>query len=229
MKAPIAALTFDCFGTLIDWRGGQLRVLQQLPTTRPFRDRLHQLMAAREAAEQKIQTGPYLSYESILARSLTIAVEQCFSVELPAGEARAFAAGQLGWPAHSDTVPALARLAAAFPVSLLSNCDHELLELCARKHLGVPVQHLISAESVQSYKPQPNHWLRFLEVSGLSAEQVLHVSFTADYDFATARELGFQLGFVGRYQLDEPSGYDFYASAPTLEAFASEVLAKASG
>ena len=225
MFAKIRAVTFDCFGTLIDWRHGQERVLRQLPSLREHAHALPALMDARERAEQRLQRGPWLPYAEILARSLAEACEETFAIPLPSREAEAFAAGQLGWPAFADTAEALGKLTRQLPIGLLSNCDEEVLALCARKHLGVPVPWLISAERTQSYKPAPRHWALFLEESGFAAEEVLHVSFTREYDLDQAAALGFPLGFIARFGTPAPDDLPLAVHAKDLADLVDQVLA----
>lgn len=226
MFAKIRAVTFDCFGTLIDWRHGQERVLRQLPSLREHAHALPALMDARELAEQRMQRGPWLPYAEILARSLQEACDEALQIELPGREADAFAAGQLGWPAFPDTAEALGRLTRKLPIGLLSNCDEEVLALCARKHLGVPIPWLISAERARSYKPAARHWELFLEESGLTPAQVLHVSFTRDHDLDPAAALGFPLGFIARRGAPAPEGLPLAVHAKDLADLVDQVLAE---
>lgn len=224
MSLPWRAVSFDCFGTLIDWKRGQRRVLEQLPSLLSHHARLDEVLQAREAEEQRIQRGPWRSYEEILASSLTEACRSTLGVELSARESSAFAAGQLGWPAFEDTVAGLTQIATTLPIALLSNCDQELLELCARKHLAGLPSLLISAEQVQSYKPAPAHWNALTETTGLAPAEVLHVSFARDYDLDRAHEMGFSLGFVGRYQIPAPSDLPLQVQAPDLKSFADALV-----
>ena len=151
MPAPYRALSFDCFGTLIDWRFGQERILRQLPSLREHDEVLAEIAVTREAIERELEAGPWTLYSEVLARSVRQAAREVADVALTEREAHAFAAGQLGWPAFPDTAAALTLLARQYPIALLSNCDQELLELATRKHLGVPVEWFVSAESVRSY------------------------------------------------------------------------------
>lgn len=216
MAFPYRAVTFDCFGTLIDWRRGQERVLRQLPSLRGCEDRLDALADAREQAEQELQAGPWLPYAEILARSLATACQRLLDVEPTARECTAFATGQLGWPAWPDAPAALQALCAEVPVGLLSNCDDDVLRASVRKHLGAPVQHYVSATTVRAYKPAPDHWRHFLELTGMQPGEVLHVSFTRRYDLDPAHELGFALGFLGRDDAQPPDDLPLAAVAGTL-------------
>ena len=224
MPAPIRALSFDCFGTLIDWRFGQERVLRQLPSLRECGDRLQEIAVRREEVEQRLEAEPWMPYHEVLARSVAEACQSVAGVEMSPREAAAFAAGQLGWPAFPDSPGALARIAARYPIALLSNCDAEVLELAARKHLGAPIEWFVSAESVRSYKPAPAHWEQLLERSGLRPEEILHVSFARAYDLDQAASMGFSLGFVGRYGLQAPEDLNIRWAADDLAGLAELAL-----
>jgi len=171
-----------------------------------------------------MEAGEYRSYASILADSIGEACREALGVELTPSEQRAFAVGQLGWPAFPDTPKALARLAGEVPVGLLSNCDAQTLRICARKHLGAPIAFFVSAEEVRSYKPAAHHWLRALEITGAQPAEILHVSFTPAYDLHPARALGFPLGFIARYDTPKPADVPIVYEAPDLPGLVDRIL-----
>lgn len=222
----IRAVTFDCFGTLIDWQAGQRRVLEQFPSLRGNVHRIPDILAAREQAEVALQVGAWRRYEDILAESVAQACLQACGVELTPAERRAFAAGQLGWPAFPDSPAGLAELATALPVGLLSNCDDLMLRLCAHKHLRAPIALFVSAEQVRAYKPAPVHWGAAAKALALPPAEILHVSFSPFYDLEPAARLGFQLGFLRRYDAPEPPGLEFAFRAVDLPGLARQVLAR---
>lgn len=225
MSLPWRAVTFDCFGTLVDWRLGQERVLEQFPSLRRHEDRIPELVDLRAEVERELQAGPFLPYERILAESIDLACQRLLGVELTPAERRAFAAGQLGWPAFPDAREALARIAGRLPVGLLSNCDAQMLRLVAHKHFrGVPVALFVSAEEVRSYKPAPAHWGAVLAALGGPAEDILHVSFSREYDLDPAADLGFALGFVGRYDTPAPAGLPLAIRARDMTGLAAAIL-----
>ncbi|MFQ5748671.1 MAG: HAD family hydrolase [Planctomycetota bacterium] len=224
MSPPWRAVTFDCFGTLIDWRSGMERVLRQFPSLRGREEDLAAVLAAREVLEQEAQAGSFRNYAEILSDSLAGACRKVLGVELTEAEKRAFAAGQPGWPAFPEAPEALGRLAAAIPVGLLSNCDAGTLRLCAEKHLAAPIHLFVSSEDVRSYKPAAAHWLRALEILDARPEEVLHVSFSPFYDLLPARALGFALGFLPRYGTPQPAGFSFAAAGATLDELTDAVL-----
>jgi 2-haloacid dehalogenase len=216
MGFPYRAVTFDCFGTLIDWRHGQTRVLQALPSLQSHLEAIPAILDARGGFEIELQTQAWQSYADILSQSIELACQSVCKISLTQKESQAFAAGQMGWPAFADTAQALARLAQRVPVGLLSNCDQRVLEICARKHLAAPISLFVSAERVQSYKPAAPHWLTALEEFGCKAHEILHVSFTRTYDLDPAHRLGFALGFIERYQTPAPHDLPIKVKAPDL-------------
>jgi 2-haloalkanoic acid dehalogenase type II len=192
------ALTFDCFGTLVDWRGGMRAAIRALPSLGTDTDRVDALIAAREEAERWLQRGGFLPYHEILARSIATAWLQVFGKPLPAEQAQAFAAAQADWPAFADSPAALRRLARVAPLALLSNCDPEPLRACAERHLRAPIALFVDAQRARSYKPASGHWHAALAALNVEPARVLHVSAYAFYDLRPAHVLGFATAFVAR-------------------------------
>ena len=220
------AITFDCFGTLLDWRKGQKRVLQQFPTLRAHGDLLEQIISTRGQLEMELEAAPWQPYQDILEESITRAVAIVCNEILTPTEARSFADGQLGWPAYADSRPALLRLADQYPLGLLSNCDEQTLKLCAFKHLkDVPIALFASSESLRSYKPHRAHWGAALAEFGCDPHEILHVSFSPEYDLAPASELGFSLCFIAREAEHPPSDLHIHMQAADIAALADQLPA----
>ena len=200
------AISFDCFGTLIDWRAGQRRVLEQFPSLRSHSDFLDQLIDARGSVERELQQKEWQPYETILEESIAQAVQEICGETLTPTEQRAFAASQVGWPAHADTRHSLQQLADCVPICLLSNCDAQTLRLCAWKHFPeTSIRLFVSSEDVRAYKPSSQHWDTLLSELKLEPHEVLHVSFSPEYDLIPASQLGFQLAWIQR---DGPPNLD---------------------
>lgn len=229
MGFPYRAVTFDCFGTLIDWKGGQWKALSQLPALQPHLDQLSAVIEARGPIEIELESGPWLPYREILCRSIQRACLQVCGIKLSRTEGVAFADSQPMWQPFADTVPALQRLAEYTTVGLLSNCDHDVLLQTARQQLQTDVQLFVSAERVQSYKPAPGHWLRALEQLNCKSSEVLHVSFTPHYDLKPAHRLGFPLGFLRRYQTPTPTDLPIAHQAEDLQALVEDLQIVAAG
>jgi len=203
MTFPYKALTFDCFGTLMDWRRGQQESLWNLPECAPLRAEGVEAFAAldrdRMLAEQELQRGPFLPYGQVLQRSLASAGERR-GIDFAPSSLQSYAAAMAQWPAFADSAEGLAQLSARAQIGLLSNCEEDILQQVARQQLGCAQAICLSADAVQSYKPAPGHWQAFLAHSSLKPQEVLHVSAYDHYDLRPAQALGFPVAFIARDQ-----------------------------
>ncbi len=188
------ALTFDCYGTLIDWYGGvrtgarKCAALADLDIERFVRD--------RDAADRELILGPYRPYSEIVAESARRAAA-LQRRELDQDSARAFAAGMTEWPPFEESRDALARLEKKFRLGILSNVDTQVLAASVAL-LGAHFEVLVTAQRVRSYKPGPAHWHRALAELDLPAARVLHVGCSLFHDMGPAHALGFPTAFVDR-------------------------------
>jgi len=217
--ASIRAVTFDCYGTLVDWDAGIRAYVG------PLLERAARAGKRVEPAEwiarwegiQFAMLGTYRPYSVILADS--------FARTMRALELESFADGGPGlvrslgeWPPFADTVPALRRMARRRRLGIVSNIDRALLaETLGR--LQVPLSMLVTAEDAGAYKPDPAPFRLALSRLGLPAGQVLHVAFGAKYDLQPARALGLRTCFVDRGG-GRPAGHDADLEVPTLSALA---------
>ena len=221
---PYQALTFDCYGTLVDWRRGMRQALTEIPELEGPGSRFDALFAARMAAEKRIQADDFLRYSEVLAQSLSEACAEVLNLQLSAASARGFAAAQAHWPAFPDTVAALRRLAPHARLCLLSNSDTETLQRPAAEVLEGTAEALVSAEQVRSYKPSPAHFEGALTRLELQPSQVLHVSAYPYYDLIPAQALGFPLAFVARDETQRPpADMPLAVSTADLEGLANQL------
>ncbi len=221
--AAFLAITFDCFGTLVDWRRGMRQAIARLPALGDAAGQVDALIAAREEAERVLQRGAFLPYREILERSLSAAWQQVLARPLPPAEAAAFAAAQADWPPFAEAPAALARLARLAPLGLLSNCDPAPLRACAARHLRAPIALFVDAARAGSYKPAPGHWQAALRELGLAPARVLHVSAYADYDLRPAHALGFATAFVARDRETAPADVPLALRARDLADLADQL------
>lgn len=190
------ALTFDCYGTLIDWETGILGGLRPLLAEHAWTGDDEEALELFGAVESGIQTERYRPYAEVLRLCVDrIADRVGFT---PTEEERGSLLRSLGaWPAFPDTVEALAVLKAHYRLAVVSNVDDVLFSLSAR-HLGVEMDEVVTAEQVGSYKPAPAHFHRVVDRLGLPRERILHVAQSLFHDVAPARELGFTTVWVNR-------------------------------
>lgn len=203
--ADIRAVTFDCYGTLIDWEGGLGTFLaayalahgdRRLEPGRRLRERW-------EAIQFDLIQGEYRPYKRVLAESLrTWAEERGLPWEEAAGEALVRA--MRSWQPFPDTQPALERARAAGPrLAIISNTDDDIIEQSLR-HLEVPFDGVITAEQCRAYKPAAAPFERALARLGEPAQNVLHVAFGFKYDIGPAQRLGFRTAWVNRHAEPAP-------------------------
>ncbi len=218
-------LTFDCYGTLIDWERGILAALRPLLDRHgvaPTEDQILELYGELEAAAE---AGPYQPYRAVLA-----AVVDGFGARLgfaPSPEERAAFAASVGdWPPFPDTVEALRSLARRFQLVILSNVDDDLFAGSARQ-LGVEFAAVITAQQVGSYKPDRRNFRFALERLGVPAGRVLHVAQSLFHDIAPAKEIGLTTVWINRRHDRPGSGATPAATAqPDLEVPDLRTLAR---
>jgi len=191
---PFDALTFDCYGTLIDWYGGVKAAARDTNSLAGID--LERFVRERDAADRELISGPYQPYASVVAESARRAA-RAQSRELTDGEARDFAASMSRWPPFDESRAALRRLAASHRLAILSNVDTATLAASALL-LDAPFELLLTAEMLRSYKPRPAHWHAALAKLGLDRSRVLHVGCSLFHDIRPAQALGIPTAFVNR-------------------------------
>jgi 2-haloacid dehalogenase len=205
------AITFDCYGTLIDWERGILNALQPVLAPRGVDATPDELLELYARHEAELEAGPYLPYREILARSLR---ELCAELGIEAAdeEAEAFAGAIGEWPAFDDTASALRRLHTRFRLGVITNCDRDLFALSNRR-LGVTFDWVVTAEDARAYKPGPRPFELAFETIDVPRERILHAAQSLFHDHVTAAELGLTSVWVDRRHGREGFGATPPASA----------------
>jgi 2-haloacid dehalogenase len=223
------ALTFDCYGTLIDWEAGilaALRAVLEPSGVRPADDDLLERYASHEAL---VESGPYVRYREVLARSVR---GVCADLDLAptAEEVARFSGSVAEWPAFPDSSAALARLHGRFKLGVITNCDDDLFAASNRR-LGVAFDWIVTAQQVGSYKPDPANFAFAFERIGLPRERILHVAQSLFHDHVPAKALGLATAWIDRrhdrsgFGATQPASAEPDLSAPTMAAFADLALA----
>jgi 2-haloacid dehalogenase len=188
-------LTFDCYGTLIDWERGIADALRPVLARhgRPLDDEM--LLERYALIESALEAGPFLAYREVLRRALD-AFGDALGFEPTPGEREAFGGSVADWPAFGDSAAALARLASSYRLVILSNVDDDLFAHSARR-LGVPFHDVITAQQVGSYKPAVRNFEVAIERVG-PRDRMLHVAQSLFHDIAPARAMGLRAVWVNR-------------------------------
>jgi 2-haloalkanoic acid dehalogenase type II len=196
-------VTFDCYGTLIDWEGG---IGAAFVTTAAMDgvtlDRAAVLQAYGEV-ESVVEAEGYRSYRAVLAET---AWRVAVRLGWPLSERRAsFLADSVpDWQPFGDTNPALSQLVAAgYRLGILSNVDDDLLADTLR-HLHVTFDLLVTAEQVRSYKPAPGHFHAARRWMG--PRRWLHVAQSLFHDVSPAGSLGIPVAWINRKGEEGQSG-----------------------
>jgi 2-haloacid dehalogenase len=232
-------LTFDCYGTLIDWETGIWQAIGPWLERRGVsaaRDQVLAAFAAAEAPQQ--QATPDLRYPELLARVHEIMAKR-FGVAPDAEAAAAFGRSIRDWPAFPDSADALAYLQQHYRLVILSNVDRSSFAHSARK-VGVAFAAVYTAEDVGSYKPDPRNFeymLARLAERGIAREQILHTAESLYHDHIPAKRCGLATCWIHRRAGQSGHGAtrppevevtpDF--RFPTLGAMAEAHRAEASG
>jgi len=194
-------LTFDCYGTLIDWKTGIEEEMEA--TLGHLRVGGRRLMDAYIAAE-KVQEVGYTKYREVLRRTI-LSMSETLGVGINDEAARRFAASVPRWPSFPDTKEFLRRMRAlGYRLYILSNVDNDLLEQTISSN-GLEVDGFVTAEQVGSYKPMPAHWVRFMQVTGARREETLHVAQSVFHDIIPTEAMGIASAWVNRYGESLPS------------------------
>lgn len=197
-------LTFDCYGTLIDWETGILAALKPILEGHHRKLTDEEILELYAGLEAQVEAGEYLPYRLVLQR-VTQRLGARLSFPLYDGEATALAESLKDWPAFPDTVDALKRLKKRFKLGIISNTDDDLFAATA-KTLQVPFDFVVTAQQVQRYKPSHRNFERALEVSGLPKEKILHCAQSVFHDVVPAKKLGIANVWVDRRSGKKGSG-----------------------
>ena len=185
-------MTFDCYGTLIDWNGGISGTLGRLW---PEADAAVLLQRYHEI-EPRVQLDGRLGYREVMASCLRLLADH-EGLELLPLEEGALGESLPSWPAFAEVPAALAELRArGWRLAILSNTDADLLA-ASLDRIGVPIDEAVTAADAHSYKPAHGHWLAFFERAPDRAAHV-HVGASPFHDLAPAAELGIPAVWINR-------------------------------
>ena len=213
-------LTFDCYGTLIDWETGIWDALQPLimHNAAPGVTRDAALRAFAECESRQEQATPDLRYPDVLAR-VHCAIAEHFGLPTSNELDEAFGASVPHWPAFPDTADALRILKRRYRLVILSNVHRDGIAASNRK-LGVEFDAIYTAEEIGSYKPADANFeylLAHLKADfGSDRPDVLHTAQSLHHDHAPANRLGLANAWIDRQRLSEGGGWGATARLETM-------------
>jgi 2-haloalkanoic acid dehalogenase type II len=194
------ALSFDCYGTLIDWESGLLAALQPLLDRTASPRTPDEVLEAFGRHEVEVQSAtPSLLYREVLA-TVHARLAREWNVTVSEGENRLFAASIARWPPFPDTVDALRYLRRHFRLVILSNVDRQSFS-ATQKLLGIEFDAVCTAQDIGSYKPDPRNFDFLLDTVrrlGIAKSQLLHVAQSLFHDHAPANRAGIDSAWIDR-------------------------------
>jgi 2-haloacid dehalogenase/putative hydrolase of the HAD superfamily len=192
---PYDVVTFDCYGTLVDWEGGLATAIMRAAWADGVRLERAAIIRAYMAAERDVEAGGYRSYREVLAESAR-GVAARLGWQLDPARASFLADSLPGWVAFPDTNASLERLhRAGYALGILSNIDDALLA-ATRRHLTVAFELIVTAEQVRAYKPARPHFEAARRAIGSRAW--LHVGQGYFHDMVPARAQGIPHAWINR-------------------------------
>ena len=194
------ALTFDCYGTLIDWERGILTELRPWVEKNGLTISDDEILAAFAELEPKHQAEtPDKLYPDLLA-AVYADLGKHWSIPVAPSDADAFGQSIGRWPAFSDSKPSLQYLKGHYKLVILSNVDRASFAE-SNKKLGVTFDHIITAQDVGSYKPDPRNFeylINELADMEIARKQILHTAQSLFHDIVPARAAGLHTAWVNR-------------------------------
>ena len=202
-------VTFDCYGTLIDWNGG---LWTEFATVWPDAD-TDRLLEIYHQIEPILEEDAGLTYDEVLVRALA-AAGAIHGLSVPIGREHALAESLPSWPPFPEVPGALEDLRSrGWKLAILSNTDPDLLGTSVES-IGVPFDASITARDAGSYKPAAGHWDRFFASTDADRSSHIHVAASLFHDIEPASRMGMKAVWINR--LDEESDLPRAAELPDL-------------
>jgi 2-haloacid dehalogenase len=189
-------ISFDCYGTLIDWEAGILPVLRSVLVNHGQSLADAAILELYGEFEAEAESGPYQSYREVL-QFVVRSFAKRLQFEATSAEIHSLHESVHAWPAFPDTVAALRELHKRLKLVVISNIDDDLFAE-TRKHLGVEFDGVITAQQARSYKPSVNNFQIALRRLALSPDRLLHAGQSVYHDVVPARSLGISTAWVNR-------------------------------
>jgi 2-haloacid dehalogenase len=194
------AMSFDCYGTLIDWEAGLAGVLTPWARSAGLDLDEEALLAGYSRHEAEAEAAyPHEDYPRILARSMR-ALGSELGAPVSPDDAQRLARSVPDWPAFADSADALAALSRRFKLIILSNVDRASFA-ASNQRLGVQFSAVITAQDVGSYKPSPRNFESLLGEAtrlGIEPGKLLHVAQSLFHDHVPAQQAGLRTAWINR-------------------------------
>lgn len=193
-------VSFDCYGTLIDWEGGIVSGLRPVLSNHGVDATDNEILDLHARTEHWLQSsstrGYYIKYRDVLRQEVWEAGKR-WGFEPYPSEVDVLADSLRHWRPFPDTVEALKTIKERYKLAVISNVDDGLFALTAC-HLEVEFDWIVTAEQAQTYKPSSNNFEVAVERMGVSPDRLLHAAESLFHDIAPAKKLGLSTVWVHR-------------------------------
>ena len=208
-------ISFDCYGTLIDWESGILPALRAVLASHGQSLSDAAILELYGEFEAEAESGPYQSYRDVL-QAVVRAFADRFRFQASSAEIQFLHESVRAWPPFPDTVAALGELRRRYKIVVISNIDDDLFAQ-TRKRLDVEFNAVITAEQAKSYKPSLNNFQMALRTLAISPDRLLHAAQSVYHDVVPARSLGISTVWVNRKSARPGIGAVRASAAPTSD------------
>ena len=195
-SSRLLAISFDCYGTLIDWEAGIVPVLKNVLAKHGHLLSDTSILELYGEFEAEAESGPYRPYREVLS-SVVASFAHQFNFDASAAELRVLQESVPNWRPFTDTVEALRQLQNNYKLAIISNVDDDLFAATS-KHLGIQFDAVITAQQAKSYKPSLNNFQLALRALSLFPDQLLHAAQSIYHDVVPAKSLGMATAWVNR-------------------------------
>jgi 2-haloacid dehalogenase len=189
-------LTFDCYGTMIDWETGIFSALRPILAAHKRSIPDSELLQLYSELEASAEQGEFLRYRDVL-QSVVRSFGERLGFSPTDAEVRSLPDSLANWQPFPDTVEALRKLKSRYQLAVISNVDDDLFAATAPK-LGVAFDHVITAQQAACYKPCMRIFKLAEERTGVSRDQWLHIGQSIYHDVIPAQSLGIATVWVNR-------------------------------
>lgn len=221
----IEVLSFDCYGTLVDWESGILTAFAPVLAARGIKWDEDKILTTYAAAEAAVEAGPFLPYRQVLEEvARRVAAEAGFTAT--AAERAQLADSVPHWEPFPDTIDALRVLSKRFKLVIISNIEDALFAQTARK-LRIQFPIVITAEQARAYKPSHAPFELALKKLGVATDRWAHAGASLFHDVGPANALGLASIYVNRRHEQDSGGASPRTTAvPALEVHDLAELAR---
>jgi 2-haloacid dehalogenase len=221
-------LSFDCYGTLVDWETGISDAVADALRAHDVRMSRPDILALFAAVEPEIQQGGiYLEYRTVL-RSVMAMMGTRLEIEFSEREENCLVDTIGAWPVFPDTVEALRSMKSRYKLAVITNVDDDLFAPAARA-LGVELDAVITSQQCGSYKPNHKNFHTALDRMGIEKEGWLHAAESLHHDIGPANELGIASVWVNRGHDNTGGATRLSDAKPDMEVRSLAELVKAMG